>query len=102
MQTSLQEKGSSKLILQSNGWIVLEVRGARFVHWGPARGLRYRLEYKSIKGWHPISGWFEDDMTARQVLRESNERSPRIAWRLVAFNDDGEVALPKGWEGPRS
>lgn len=85
-----------KLLVQQNGMIVLEVRGDRFVRQSAARDLCYHLEYKSVRGWWKITGWFEDDMTARQCLREAN---PNIEWRLVARNDDGEVVLPKNWQG---
>jgi hypothetical protein len=85
-----------KLVVQSNGWIVLETRGDRFVQTSPARDLVYRLQYKSTKGWWEVTGEFHDEMTARQALREAN---PRIQWRLVASNEHGIVALPKGWRG---
>lgn len=95
---ALQSKPEThKLLVQSNGWIVLETRGDRFVRTGPARDLRYHIEYKSVRGWHPIHSTFEDDITVRQILREHQERSPRIQWRLVASNEHGSVALPKEW-----
>lgn len=85
-----------RLVLQQNGMIVLETRGHNFVRTSAARDLRYRLQYKSIKGWWAITGEFEDEMTARQMLREAN---PNIQWRLVASNEHGAVALPKSWRG---
>ena len=88
-----------KLVVQSNGWIVLETRGDRFVRTSPARDLVFHLQYKSTQGWWSMTGEFHDDITARQCLREAN---PRIQWRLVASNDYGSVVLPKGWEGARS
>jgi hypothetical protein len=87
---------SRKLLLQANGMIVLETRGDRFVHTSAARDLRYRLQYKSTKGWWEITGWFEDELTARQMLREAN---PNICWRLVASNEHGAIALPNSWRG---
>ena len=98
-QTSPKPIETRKLVVQSNGWIVLETRGDRFVSSGPARDLVFRLQYKSTKGWWAITGEFTDDLTARQVLRECQKESPRIEWRLVASNEHGVVALPKGWEG---
>lgn len=88
-----------RLIVQSNGWIVLETRTPTSVHTGPARDLVFRLQYKSIKGWWAITGEFHDELTARQALREAN---PNIQWRLVASNEHGAVVLPKGWNGGRS
>lgn len=85
-----------RLVLQQNGMIVLETRGGKFVRTSVARDLRYRLQYKSIQGWWDISGWFEDELTARQMLREAN---PNISWRLVAFNEHGAIALPNSWRG---
>lgn len=87
---------TNRLLVQENGMIVLETRGANFVRTGIARDLRFHLEYRSIKGWWTVTGWFEDEMTARQMLREAN---PNIQWRLVATNEYGSVALPKGWQG---
>jgi hypothetical protein len=87
---------SRKLLLQTNGMIVLETRGPGYVKSSIARDLRYRLQYKSIQGWWAITGWFEDELTARQMLREAN---PNISWRLVAFNDHGAIPLPNSWRG---
>lgn len=83
--------------VQSNGAVVLETRGPDFVRSGFARNLRYALEYKSAGGsWVRVHGEYDDEGAARRALRESN---PRIIWRLVAFNEFGAVALPKGWQG---
>lgn len=93
----LQSKPEThKLVVQSNGWIVVETRGDRFVRTSPARDLVYRLQYKSTQGWWSVTGEFHDDITARQCLREAN---PHIQWRLVASNSHGSVALPKQWTG---
>lgn len=93
---TLQITEHRRLVLQENGMIVLETRGDRFVRTSAARDLQYRLQYKSIKGWWEITGWFEDELTARQMLREAN---PNIRWRLVAYNEHGAIALPNSWRG---
>lgn len=86
-----------KLVLQDNGMIVLEETGDNFVRTSAAKGVTFTLEYKSVQGWQAISGHFEDEMTARQVLREAN---PRISWRLVAHKDGCKpLPIKKGWKG---
>lgn len=81
--------------VQSNGAVVLQTRDSGFVRTGFAHNVRYALEYKAANGsWVRLHGEYDDGRTARQALAESN---PRIIWRLVAFNEFGAVALPKGW-----
>src|SRR6267154_229520 len=87
---------TNRLKLETNGMIVLETRGHNFVRTSVARDLHYRLQYKSIKGWWEITGWFDDELTARQMLREAN---PNISWRLVASNEHGAISLPNSWRG---
>lgn len=83
--------------VQSNGAVVLRTRGPNFVRTGFAPDLRFALEYKAAGGsWVRIHGEYDDERKARRALAESN---PRIIWRLVAFNEFGAVALPKGWQG---
>lgn len=97
--TALPKPGtpvSHRLRVNANGAIVLETREPGRVSSGFAPDLRYHLEYKSVKSWVAVHGSYDNDATARRVLAESNGR---ITWRLVASNQYGSVALPKGWRG---
>lgn len=86
-----------RLLVQSNGWIVLETRGDGFVHSLGAPDLVYHLEWKAADGsWQRLTGELRDDATARMALREAN---PRIIWRLVAACGELTVVIPKNWKG---
>lgn len=92
-------KTATHLKVQQNGWIVQVTTKPGSVHSTGARDLRFALEYKASTGvWVQVHGDYADEGAARRALADSN---PRITYRLVAFNDYGRVALPKGWEGPR-
>lgn len=85
-----------RLRVNPNGWIVLETRAPGSISSGAARDLTYHLEYKSTNGWVPVTGTYHCDREARVALASANQR---IIWRLVASNEHGSVALPKGWRG---
>lgn len=87
---------AEKLVLQSNGLIVLETRGDRFVRSSAALNLIFRLEYRLADGSWKALCYYRDDMTARQCLREANKG---FYWRLVASNEVGELVLPRRWDG---
>lgn len=88
---------TTQLKVQANGMIVVETTGRGFVKTTGARNLQYVLEWLATNGiWQRLSGTFDDERKAREALEDTNRH---INWRLVAFNEQGEVALPKKWSG---
>jgi len=86
-----------RLEVQKNGMVVVHSIEPRLQSWTGAKGLCFRIEWWSNQGWQEFPGEIDDPETARRRVQEQRLRNPTISWRLVAFNDVGEVALPKKW-----
>jgi hypothetical protein len=87
-----------RLILQSNGIIALETRQPGMTRVSGAQDLRFRIDLKTNKGWKAHAE-YDSQRTARQAY---GERNRFFRWRMIAFNQIGQVRLPDSWKGGAS